>query len=412
MHKKRRIIILSCILVSFVISTGIATDLPPFPGFPHAFWGTVTNEDGTVISNGTIIAAIVENETYYTTVANGKYGFNETDQAQNSPFFIEDPENNNEGKTIYFFIGGIYTTQTAVFIGGGNTNLNLVLPADEPGGENGGSTNPPGGTEPPTEKTPPTAHTNGPYLGVIGRPVHFNASNSNDSDGQIIQYLWDFGDLNTSSGISPTHTYTLPGMYTILLTVIDNDNLTDNDTTFVAITNDSDGDGWSNDEEIRYHTDADNSSDYPVDTDNDYIPDSVDTDDDNDGIIDSEELRLGSNPVMNTDVTLIVYQGMFFYFIDINNDGQPDIYYNTTTFLNTSLTRADTSGFYHVDVNNDGVWEYTYNANTGVISPYQKSLDQTIIMMLIIGIVIVLLLLGLISLVMYKNNKKRGRKNE
>jgi PKD repeat protein len=410
MYKKRTILIFACIFFSVMASTCNADDFPPFPGFPHSFWGTVKNQDGSAIPDGTIIAAFVDNETYSTTAINGSYGYNETAQASNVPFFVEDPENNNEGKTIYFFIGGIYTSQTTVYINGGNTHLHLVSPTDESGGGNGGTTEPPGGTATPGEKNPPTANAHGPYLGVVERPVHFNASKSNDSDGYIIQYMWDFGDVNTSSGISPTHTYTKPGVYTILLTVTDNDNLTDNDTTFVSITNDSDGDGWSNDEEIRYHTNPDDSSDYPVDTDHDLIPDSVDIDDDNDGLIDSEELRLGSNPTDSADVIFITYQGMLLCFIDINGDTQPDLYYNKTTLLSTSLAKSGDAGFYNVDINDDGVWEYTYNAAQGSISPYTKSLDPNL-MMFIIGIIILLTFLGFIVLFMYKNNKKR-RKNE
>jgi PKD repeat protein len=410
MYKKRTILIFACILFSVIASTCSAADFPPFPGFPHSFCGTVTNQDGSATPDGTIIAAFVDNETYYTTAINGSYGFNETAQASNAPFFVEDPENNNEGKTIYFFIGGIHTSQTTVYINGGNTHLNLVLPAGESDGGNDGTTEPPGGTATPGEKIPPTANAHGPYLGVVDRPVYFDASRSNDSDGHIIQYMWDFGDVNTSSGISPTHTYTKPGVYTILLTVTDNDNLADSDTTLVSIANDSDGDEWSDEEENQYHTNPEGSLEYPIDTDGDFIPDSVDTDDDNDGIVDSEELRLGSDPTDNTDVIFITYQGMILCFVDTNGDTQPDLYYNKTTLLYTSLAKSGDAGFYNVDIDDDGVWEYTYNAAQGSISPYAKSLDPALMMMLVIGIIVVLTFLGFISLFMYKKNKKRRKK--
>lgn len=35
------------------------------------------------------------------------------------------------------------------------------------------------------------------------------------------QFSWDFGDTNTSTGMSPTHEYTMPGLYTVTLTVTD-----------------------------------------------------------------------------------------------------------------------------------------------------------------------------------------------
>jgi prepilin-type N-terminal cleavage/methylation domain-containing protein len=49
----------------------------------------------------------------------------------------------------------------------------------------------------------------------------FNAAASSDADNDAITYAWNFGDLITGSGVSPTHAYALPGTYTVLLTVTD-----------------------------------------------------------------------------------------------------------------------------------------------------------------------------------------------
>jgi PKD repeat protein len=43
------------------------------------------------------------------------------------------------------------------------------------------------------------------------------------SDQSSLSYLWDFGDGNTSSGETPTNVYTTSGMYTVTLTVTDDD---------------------------------------------------------------------------------------------------------------------------------------------------------------------------------------------
>ncbi|WP_113922726.1 PKD domain-containing protein [Cognataquiflexum aquatile] len=56
---------------------------------------------------------------------------------------------------------------------------------------------------------------NGSFL--VGIPITFQ----NRSVGNIISYFWDFGDGNSSSEISPTHTYLKPGKYTIKLQAID-----------------------------------------------------------------------------------------------------------------------------------------------------------------------------------------------
>jgi PKD repeat protein len=50
----------------------------------------------------------------------------------------------------------------------------------------------------------------------------FNASTSSDPDGTIASYAWDFGDGQTGTGATPTHSYTAAGNYTVSLTVTDN----------------------------------------------------------------------------------------------------------------------------------------------------------------------------------------------
>ena len=61
-----------------------------------------------------------------------------------------------------------------------------------------------------------------PTTGEAPLQVNFNASASMDPDGTIENYAWDFGDGNNGTGITPTHTYTQGGTYTISLAVTDN----------------------------------------------------------------------------------------------------------------------------------------------------------------------------------------------
>jgi PKD repeat protein len=69
--------------------------------------------------------------------------------------------------------------------------------------------------------TPPVANANGPYFGTVGILLNFDGSGSFDADGDPLTYSWDFGDGETGSGESPSHTYALGGVYTVTLIVND-----------------------------------------------------------------------------------------------------------------------------------------------------------------------------------------------
>jgi len=71
----------------------------------------------------------------------------------------------------------------------------------------------------------PTANPGGPYTATVGEEITFDGSASSDSDGEVAQYTWDFGDGSTGSEISPTHAYTEAGQYTVTLTVEDNEEV-------------------------------------------------------------------------------------------------------------------------------------------------------------------------------------------
>ena len=68
----------------------------------------------------------------------------------------------------------------------------------------------------------PIANPGGPYTGFVGMPVQFNGSGSSDPDGDPLTFGWQFGDGGTGSGVSPVHTYSSTGTYTVTLTVSDN----------------------------------------------------------------------------------------------------------------------------------------------------------------------------------------------
>ncbi|AQQ00777.1 hypothetical protein B0W48_13745 [Pseudoalteromonas aliena] len=69
----------------------------------------------------------------------------------------------------------------------------------------------------------PFAHTNGvKHYEAVGHGIAFSSNNSNDPDGSIVSYFWNFGDGNTSTSKNPVHTYNAVGEYDVSLTVTDN----------------------------------------------------------------------------------------------------------------------------------------------------------------------------------------------
>ena len=55
---------------------------------------------------------------------------------------------------------------------------------------------------------------------IAGEPTEF-IDRSEDPDGEIVEWEWDFGDGETSTEQNPRHTYDDPGTYTVTLTVTD-----------------------------------------------------------------------------------------------------------------------------------------------------------------------------------------------
>jgi PKD repeat protein len=70
--------------------------------------------------------------------------------------------------------------------------------------------------------SPSPAFTFSPTDARVSQPVNFNAATSTAPAGRtIVSYRWDFGDGKTGSGLRPSHTYSLPRSYTVVLTVTD-----------------------------------------------------------------------------------------------------------------------------------------------------------------------------------------------
>lgn len=66
-------------------------------------------------------------------------------------------------------------------------------------------------------------------------PVSFDATQSNDPDGVIVSYDWEFGDGSTGTGETATHTYSTPDVHTVNLTVTDDNGATETFSQTVTV---------------------------------------------------------------------------------------------------------------------------------------------------------------------------------
>ena len=83
----------------------------------------------------------------------------------------------------------------------------------------------------PSGNQPPTASFTSTCTDLT---CEFN-STSLDADGSIVAWAWDFGDGNTSTEESPSHTYGAAGPYTVTLTVTDDDGASDGASQGVSV---------------------------------------------------------------------------------------------------------------------------------------------------------------------------------
>ena len=70
---------------------------------------------------------------------------------------------------------------------------------------------------------------------LSNKSIIFDASESFDIDGVIVNYTWDFGDGTTGYGIYTDHIYVSSGEYIVTLTVVDNKGNTYSSTKTITI---------------------------------------------------------------------------------------------------------------------------------------------------------------------------------
>ena len=93
--------------------------------------------------------------------------------------------------------------------------------------------------EEPKTNTAPTASFTSSVdhnTSTDGGTVTFD-STATDADGDDITYSWDFGDDSNSTEADPTHVYAANGTYTVILTVRDEQGMSDTDTCEIKVSN-------------------------------------------------------------------------------------------------------------------------------------------------------------------------------
>jgi len=81
----------------------------------------------------------------------------------------------------------------------------------------------------------PVANAGDIYYGDVGVELTFDGSSSFDHEGEIVSYLWDFGDGDYENEITTIHVYESMGVYPVTLTVVDNEGNEVNDSTWAFI---------------------------------------------------------------------------------------------------------------------------------------------------------------------------------
>lgn len=88
----------------------------------------------------------------------------------------------------------------------------------------------------PINKKPYASFTYSPITPTTQETVQFNDT-SNDTDGYIVSWYWDFGDKNTSNIQNPTHRYIDNGVYTITLNITDDLNTINSTKQYITVLN-------------------------------------------------------------------------------------------------------------------------------------------------------------------------------
>lgn len=302
--------------------------------------------------------------------------------------------------------GQIYTyTVSAVDVSGNEGNNSESVSGTPTATDTGGGG---GGYSPPIPSTnkPPIADAGGPYAGFPGEDIEFDGSESNDSDGDITGYKWDFdndGSYDTEWLETPfsKHNYSSIGKYVVKLQVKDDKGATNIDDATVTIVKANNPpvnltlEGPTTGRKNIDYTYSANATDSDTPDDmlryifnwsdgtNDTISEVVSSETVVEAVHNWSSYGIYEIAVYAKDnssaqimITLTVYidvlvidDGIQGYLIDENSDDVYELFHNDMTGNDITVEKKDNE--YLIDIDGDGIWDYNFDLTTG-LTIYKK----------------------------------------
>lgn len=191
---------------------------------------TLTVSDGELSSTST--ATVTINNQLPTAVVNGPYSSSKSTAIHFSSYGTSDPE--SDALSYHWDFGdgttSIEPSPNHTYNITGNYVVTLTV-------NDGYGDSVPATTTATINNRIPTANTGGPYSGYKQTAITFDGSDSQDPDGDVLSYQWDFGDGTSGTGVTPVHSYSNSGTYTVTLMVTDGEANSALASTTVSIVN-------------------------------------------------------------------------------------------------------------------------------------------------------------------------------
>lgn len=331
-----------------------------------------------------------------------------------------------------------FTTKAAPPPGDDDDDDDVTPPPGPSGG--GGDTGGPSGNIKPT-----AVATVDKTTGTPGTTFNFDASDSEDTDGTIETYTWDFDDdTGEYNGVTISHTFSSAGTYEVMLTVEDTGGLTDdlNDPIVIEIVagNNPPTDLTISPSETMTskNTDVEFTISATDVDENDTITYTIDWDDmetmtsdpynstesfsathqwDSYGVYtvtvtakDTENASTVATAAVWVDV-YVIDDEINGWLIDSDSDGTFDLFRNSDTESETELGMQDENE-YLIDEDGDDTWDYIFDMDTETLSSYSEDDKGEGLNIAYYVLAAVIILLLIVFGYLYSKNKQEQKKKE